>query len=136
MAENPSSPALVTASSGWRDADPRKLLSQAARSIGVGSSTDQGWAPQVVSANPPIGMSGGIPDPQTLPYKQLMAAIEEAAEESTAEALRYGGTLGFEGLRQCLAEKSQREDGLDQTPANFQITNGSSAAIDSSAAPF
>ena len=136
MAEHSQSPAVAAepAPAGnppaWRDADPRKLLSQAARSIGVGTSTDQGWTPQIVSPNPPIGMSGGIPDPQSLPLKQLLAAIENAAQESTPEALRYGGTLGFEGLRQCLAEKSQREDGLDQTPLNFQITNGSSAAID------
>jgi 2-aminoadipate transaminase len=130
MADNPLSPALAPGSSSWRDADPRTLLSQAAQSIGVGSSTDQGWAPQVISTNPPIGMSGGIPDPQSLPLQGLMAAIQAAAEDSTPEALRYGGTLGFEGLRQCLAEKSQREDGLDQSPANFQITNGSSAAID------
>jgi 2-aminoadipate transaminase len=114
----------------WRDIDPRTFLNQAALGIGAGSATDQGWVPQYSGERPPIGMTGGIPDPQTLPLKPLMAAIQAAAEESTAEALRYGGTLGYEGLRQALADKSQIEDGLEQSTENFQITNGSSAAID------
>jgi 2-aminoadipate transaminase len=114
----------------WRDVDPRTFLNQAALGIGAGTATDQGWVPQYAGDRPPIGMTGGIPDPQTLPLKTLMAAIQEAAEESTEEALRYGGTLGYEGLRQALADKSQTEDGLEQSPQNFQITNGSSAAID------
>jgi 2-aminoadipate transaminase len=75
-------------------------------------------------------MTGGIPDPQTLPLDGLLQCLREAGEESPAEALRYGGSLGYEGLRQCLADKSQREDDLDQSADNFLITNGSSAAID------
>jgi 2-aminoadipate transaminase len=130
MAERSSLTEQAAGSEAWRDVDPRSFLNQAARSIGVGSATDQGWVPQYTGERPPIGMTGGIPDPQTLPLKALMAAIQKAAEESTAEALRYGGTLGFEGLRQALADKSQTEDGLAQGPDNFQITNGSSAAID------
>jgi DNA-binding transcriptional MocR family regulator len=130
MTQQTETPALVEASALWDTVDPRTLLSEVAESIGVGSSTDQGWAPQVASLIPPIPMSGGIPDPQHLPAKELLEAIRAATEESTADALRYGGTLGFEGLRQALAEKSQREDGLVQGPENFILTNGSSAAID------
>src|SRR5690348_10209863 len=124
------SPQIDDLTSPWTDADPRSFLSDAARSIGIGSSTDQGWAPQIQSALPPIGMAGGLPDPQTLPVQALLQAMAAVAEETAVEALRYGGTLGFEGLREVLAEKSQAEDGLEQGPENFTITNGSSAAID------
>jgi DNA-binding transcriptional MocR family regulator len=120
----------VDAASVWDGLDPRTLLSEAAQNIGVGTSTDQGWAPQVASLIPPIGMTGGIPDATRLPVEDLMAAIRVAVEESAADALRYGGTLGFEGLRTALAERSQAMDGLAQTADNFIITNGSSAAID------
>jgi len=116
--------------SGWNGFDLRTFLSTSAQSIGIGSATDQGWVPQVDSAIPPIGMTGGIPDPHTLPTEALLACIRSATEEAPPDALRYGGTIGYEGLRQCLAEKSQREDGLAQGPENFTITNGSSAAID------
>ncbi len=122
--------APVEAASVWDAIDPRELLSEAAQNIGVGTSTDQGWAPQVASLIPPIGMTGGIPDATRLPVEDLMAAIREAVEESAADALRYGGTLGFEGLRAALAERSQAMDGLAQTANNFIITNGSSAAMD------
>ena len=55
--------ATVVASARWREIDPRNFLSRAAESIGIGSSTDQGWAPQIPSSVPPIGMAGGLPDP-------------------------------------------------------------------------
>lgn len=121
---------LVSGSSAWSAVDPRTLLNRAARSIGAGSSTDQGWSPQIQSAAPPISMAGGFPDSETIPVQELLQALRSVAETSASEALRYGGTLGFEGLRACLAEKSRREDGLEQGPENFVLTNGSSAAID------
>jgi len=121
---------LARASAAWADFDPSTVLSRSAESIGAGSNTDQGWVPQAPAGVTPIGMTAGIPDPESLPVGQLLAALHSVAEEAPAEALRYGGSLGFEGLRRCLADKSQTEDGLEQSADNFLMTNGSAAAID------
>lgn len=107
-----------------------QYLSDAARSIGVGAASESGWAPRPSGAARPIAMAGGIPDPASLPSGDLLEAMAVVLRRSAPEALRYGGTRGFEGLRAFLAGRSQELDRLTQTPDNFLLTNGSSAAID------
>jgi 2-aminoadipate transaminase len=109
---------------------PSDFLNDAARSLGAGIASAGGWAPAASGALPPIAMAGGIPDPGTLPREELLAAMRVVLERSAPEALRYGGTRGFDGLRAALAERSQAQDRVSQSAENFLLTNGSSAAID------
>lgn len=115
---------------GWESQGIHELLSAAARNIGVGSATDAGWVPPPPPGVKLVQMTGGIPDPGTLPGKALLAAMAKVLETSQTEALRYGGTEGFDGLRAALAERWSRIDGIPQTQQNFTLTNGSAGAID------
>lgn len=120
----------LEATSLWEGLSPLDYLSSAAGAIGVGTGADMGWAPAPSGSLPPIGMAGGIPDPATLPQAELLEAMRTVLQREAAEALRYGGTLGYDGLRTALAHKSERDDRLSQSAENFLLTNGSSAAID------
>jgi 2-aminoadipate transaminase len=116
---------------GWQSQGLLDLLTDVARGIGVGSPADFGWAPPPPPGAPQqVMMTGGIPDPGTLPGQALLDAIGKVLATSQPEALRYGGTEGYEPLRGALAERWMRVDGLPQTPQNFVLTNGSSGAID------
>lgn len=98
--------------------------------MGAGSPTDAGvsWAP-LEAAPRPIVLAGGVPDPETLPVADLSEAFRRVLEASPQDALRYGGVLGFEGLRSALAERQGRSEGISLQSDNFIVTNGSAGAI-------
>ena len=120
----------VDLSRKWADVDVRSMLSGSALAVGAGTPTDAGvsWL-SPSRAERPIVLAGGIPDPATLPVRELQEALTKALESSPEEALRYGGVLGYEGLREALAERYSRLDGVSLTLDNFIIGNGSAGAI-------
>lgn len=132
MPQETISPAITVGGrpQGWASATILDFLTDAARSIGVGTTTDAGWAPPAPAGTVPIMMTGGIPDPGTLPKTQLLDAMAKVLGDAAPEALRYGGTQGYEALRFSLAERAARIDGLQQGPENFVLTNGSAGGID------
>ncbi len=115
---------------GWQAASILDFITDAARSIGVGTTTDAGWAPPPQAGTVPVMMTGGIPDPASLPKQELLDALAKVLDDVPAEALRYGGTQGFEVLREALAERSAALDRVEQGPENFVLTNGSAGGID------
>ena len=122
---------LEQAAGRWREVDIRSLLAESAMAIGAGSPTDAGVAWTLTTeVETPITMAGGIPDPATLPAKALQEALANAVLETPEETLRYGGVLGYEGLREALAERWSRIDGLPLTLDNFITSNGSAGGID------
>lgn len=78
---------------------------------------------------PPIALTGGIPDPDTLPIDELIACSERVLRREGPDALRYGGHQGYAGLRDWLAQHYAAQAGLSLTADNFTITNGVSGAI-------
>ena len=110
--------------------DIRTLLAPSALAVGAGTPTDQGvsWAPPAQAASP-ITLGGGIPDPETLPVRQLQSALTAVLLDTPADTLRYGGVLGFEGLRQVLADRYTSIDGLPLSMDNFIMTNGGAGGI-------
>ena len=118
----------VKEASPWADEDIRTLLNRAALAVGAGTPTDQGvpWV-HAPATESPILLAGGVPDPETLPRDELLACLERALGDTGA--LTYGGVLGFEGLRQALADRYSRLDGLPLGPDNFILNNGSSGSI-------
>ena len=58
------------------------------------------------------------------------AAINKVLEESAELALRYGGIFGFEDLRQVVAERQGRIQGIELSHENFLMTQGGSGGID------
>jgi 2-aminoadipate transaminase len=114
----------------WNDFDIRSMLAQSAIRVGAGTPTDAGvsWTPPT-PVDDPIVMAGGIPDPATLPAEELQESLTRALLSAPDEALRYGGVMGFDGLREVLAERQSRVDRVPLTPNNFIMSNGSSGGI-------
>jgi 2-aminoadipate transaminase len=78
---------------------------------------------------PPIALTGGVPDPESLPFDDLAEAARVVLEREGRPALQYGGPQGFLGLREWLAERVGQADGLSLGPENLTITNGSAGAL-------
>ena len=78
---------------------------------------------------PAIQLTGGIPDPDTLPAEELIEASNRVLRREGPEALRYGGHQGYAGLREWLAGLMGQQEGLPLTADNFTITNGISGAL-------
>ena len=112
----------------WADVDIRTLLNSAALAVGAGTPTDQGvpWV-HAPSVEDPILLAGGIPDPDTLPAADLLQSLDEALRDTAS--LTYGGVFGFDGLREALADRYSRLDGLPLSPDNFILNGGSSGSI-------
>lgn len=72
----------------------------------------------------------GIPDADSLPREQLARASQRVYDKPGDLALRYGFGLGPTGVRQWLAEHRNQEAGVNVDEQWFQMTNGSSGAID------
>ena len=115
-------------SSPWADTDIRTLLNRAALAVGAGTPTDQGvpWF-QAPAVEDPILLAGGIPDPDTLPAAELLQSLDRALNDTAS--LTYGGVLGFDGLRDVLADRYSRLDGVPLSPDNFILNGGSSGSI-------
>ena len=75
-------------------------------------------------------MGGGQPDPASLPREELAdLAGELLASEDGAAALSYGDAAGYVGLRETLAEKLRRWEGIEVTPDEILVTNGSNHGL-------
>ncbi len=115
----------------WSDVPVGDLASEAARMAGVGDPTDAGWTWTLPSEYPDLTpLGGGIPDAPTLPARELRDALNSVLDEEADEAMVYGGWMGFEGLRDAMAARQNRIEGLALDASNFIIHNGSSAAMD------
>lgn len=114
----------------WAGRDLVTLASDAVQRMSTGSATDWGLAAAVESPLPPVTLGGGIPDPDTLPRRDLLDAMETALAVEDDSPLRYGGGMGYEPLRAALAERYTRDRGLHVEADHFMLTNGSAGAID------
>ncbi len=72
---------------------------------------------------------GGFPDPASFPYDGLVEATARMMKVEGAEALTYGDHQGYLGLRELVCHKYKLFEGLDVTPQNLVISNGSGHAL-------
>lgn len=114
----------------WAEHDIESLTSDAVKHLTAGSATDWGMPANVQSPITPISLGGGIPDPDTLPRAELLAAMGRALDVPDDSPLRYGGGVGYEPLRQALADRYTRDRHVPVTADHFLLTNGSADAID------
>jgi 2-aminoadipate transaminase len=130
MTTKPGS-AAAQAAEAWSNADVRDYLSDSALTVGAGTPTDAGAGWQLPVPHPdPIIAAGGIPDAGSLPSGELEAALGRILNDKAQEVLRYGGVLGFEGLREAMAERQAALDGMSFEADNFIIHNGGSGCLD------
>ena len=121
----------------WEGAPLSDIASEAALLAGVGDQTEGEWAWTLPSEHPDlIPLGGGIPDVPTIPSEQFRSALNAVLDEEADDAMVYGGWMGFEGLRDALANRQNRFEGLDLDAGNFIIHNGGSAAMDNIARTF
>ncbi len=76
-----------------------------------------------------ISLAGGLPDTSTFPPESFAAQMTKIAQESSAEALQYGPTEGFERTRECIAEVMGAE-GMHPDTGDIIVTTGGQQAID------
>jgi DNA-binding transcriptional MocR family regulator len=70
-----------------------------------------------------ISLARGIPSPECLPFEELADCAREALRQDGETILSYGSTLGYEPLREWLAERHGVE------PERVVVANGSLQAF-------
>jgi 2-aminoadipate transaminase len=114
----------------WAQTDLDELTSEAAQYLSAGTATDWGLSSRDGMSASVISLGGGIPDPQYLPRRELVDAMNRALAVPDDGPLRYGGGVGYEPLRVALAARYTRDRGVPVGPEHFTLTNGSAGAID------
>jgi 2-aminoadipate transaminase len=76
-----------------------------------------------------ISLAGGLPDTSAFPAGEFAAQMTRIAHESSAEALQYGPTEGFEETKRCIAEVMAAE-GMAPDLDDLMVTTGGQQAID------
>jgi len=76
-----------------------------------------------------ISLAGGLPDTSTFPPKSFAAQMTRIAQESSAQALQYGPTEGFEETKDCILQVMGAE-GMLPEPEDVIVTTGGQQAID------
>ncbi len=76
-----------------------------------------------------ISLAGGLPDTSTFPPESFAAQMTRIAQESSAEALQYGPTEGFERTKRVIGEVMAAE-GMHPDPDDIIVTTGGQQALD------
>jgi 2-aminoadipate transaminase len=76
-----------------------------------------------------ISLAGGLPDTSTFPPETFAAQMTRIAQESSAAALQYGPTEGFERTKECIAAVMACE-GMTPDTEDILVTTGGQQAID------
>ncbi len=84
-----------------------------------------------VTADPEvISFAGGLPNPKFFPVKGLADAAARVLADDGENSLQYCTTEGYPPLRQYVAEWYSMKKGLEVTPDEILITNGSQQGLD------
>jgi 2-aminoadipate transaminase len=76
-----------------------------------------------------ISLAGGLPDTSTFPPETFAAQMTKIAQESSAKALQYGPTEGFEGTKAAIGRVMAAE-GMSPNPDDIIVTTGGQQALD------
>src|SRR5438552_7178863 len=87
------------------------------------------FAGSIGQQQPEFPFAFGLPDPGSFPNRQLLRVARSIFGEQGRDALQYGNFQGDPGLRQVVAERLLRLEGVAAPPDAILITNGSSHAI-------
>lgn len=81
-----------------------------------------------------ISFAGGLPNPASFPIEQMEKATEKVLERDGVKALQYNSAQGYLPLRQFISNRYREKFGVEYTPEQIIITNGSQQALDMFAA--
>ena len=77
-----------------------------------------------------ISFAGGLPNPDLFPVHELAETAHSVIAEEGTAALQYATTEGHPPLREWIAERYKKRLGLDVSPDEILITNGSQQCLD------
>jgi len=77
-----------------------------------------------------ISFAGGLPNPAFFPVREIRNATEKVFADYGAKVLQYSNTEGDLQLREWIAARYLLKKGLQVSPENIIITNGSQQGID------
>ena len=77
-----------------------------------------------------ISFAGGLPNPDCFDTAGIRDAAVAVLDEQGAAALQYATTEGFPPLRRWIADRYRRRLGLEVSPDEILITNGSQQCLD------
>jgi 2-aminoadipate transaminase len=113
----------------WSTRSPRDIANKFSGPL-YGSAGEWDLPADITPKRDLLYLAIGIPDADSLPKTALDAASRRAHAKPGDLALRYGFGKGPSALRQWLAEHRNKLEGTHVTADWFQMTNGSSGAID------
>src|SRR3954465_1561272 len=97
------------------------LSDQARRAVAI---------PQMGGRQAEFPFTYGLPDPHSFPGKDLARVARKVfGQQRVAAAMQYGNYQGDPELRQVIAERLHRLEGVELTAENILVTNGSSHGI-------
>jgi 2-aminoadipate transaminase len=77
-----------------------------------------------------ISFAGGLPNPRFFPVQEIAQATAAVLAEADGAPLQYSTTEGYGPLREYIAQRYRDKRGLDISPDEILITNGSQQALD------
>jgi 2-aminoadipate transaminase len=77
-----------------------------------------------------ISFAGGLPNPKLFPVKEFADACQKVLLEDGENVLQYSTTEGYLPLREFIAERYFVKKGLQASPDEILITNGSQQCLD------
>ncbi|MGV3509454.1 MAG: hypothetical protein ACO1N7_09215, partial [Sphingobacteriaceae bacterium] len=84
-----------------------------------------------VTSNPNmVSFAGGLPNPSLFPVKEFELCTASVFKKYGMQALQYATTEGLLPLREFIANRYKHRFGLDISPDQILITNGSQQALD------
>jgi 2-aminoadipate transaminase len=77
-----------------------------------------------------ISFAGGLPNPELIDVAGVSRAAAAVLEQDGKVALQYSTTEGYRPLRQFIADRYKKRLGLEISPDEILITNGSQQCLD------
>src|SRR6185312_12788063 len=77
-----------------------------------------------------VSFAGGLPNPDCFPEKEIALAAQRVFEEDAKNVLQYAVSEGYYPLRQYISERYQLKFGMDISPEEILIVNGSQQGLD------
>jgi 2-aminoadipate transaminase len=108
----------------WNADRVDEVVSERARILGPAV-----WAAAAPDPRPVISFAGGLPDIPSLPGELLVRAGRWVVDNDQKEALEYNGTFGPRPLRQAIAERSSRLEGIPVSMDQVMVVSGSAHGI-------
>jgi len=85
---------------------------------------------KVLSQPGMLSFAGGMPAKEMFPVEKMAEAAQDVMREYAADAMQYSSTEGFPELRQQIADRMAKKQGIKTDADHILITSGSQMGLD------